>query len=117
MLYRWENWPTRLSLRKQRKVRAPLGSTRANGPPPQGEEQWNRENVQGIEPDAGNGRIRGAAGVKTAKLCAEQDQIGGQRIRKNAIGAQPRLSGRLLEAVSNGGPRGMIALDRTRLNG
>ncbi len=100
-----------------------MGSTRANGPPPQGEEQWNRENVQGIEPDTGNGRIRGAAGVKTAKLCAEQDQIGGQRISKrgnttrNAIGAQPRLSGRLLEVVSNGDPRGMIALDRTRLTG
>jgi hypothetical protein len=25
---------------------------------------------------SGTGEIRGAAGVKTAKLCAEQDQIG-----------------------------------------
>jgi len=41
------------------------------------EEQWNRENVQGIELSTGNGRTEGAAGVKTAKLCVEQDQIGG----------------------------------------
>lgn len=100
----------------ERKVRAPLGSTGGNAPPPQGEEQWNRENVQGREPDTGNGRVRGAAGVKTAKLCAEQDQIGEHR-PKGRVGAQPKLSGRLLEAVSNGGPRGMIALDRIRLIG
>ncbi len=42
------------------------------------EEQWNRENVQGRDLESGKGAFEGAAGVKTAKLCAEQDQIGEQ---------------------------------------
>ena len=71
---------------RTRKVRTPLGSTRVNDPPSRGAEQWNRENVQGNDPKYGNGSLWGfrkkvsrktyAAGVKTAKLCMEQDQIG-----------------------------------------
>ena len=43
-----------------RKVRTPQDSAGVNDPPPQGEEQWNRENVQGIDPKAGHGRPRGS---------------------------------------------------------
>ena len=46
----------------------------------------------------------GAGGVKTAKLCVEQDQIG-KHYAWSAL-----LSGRLLEAISNDGPRGMIVV-------
>jgi len=37
---------------------------------------------------AGTGALKGAAGVKTAKLCAEQDQIG-----KRLSAASTKLSG------------------------
>lgn len=47
-----------------------------NGHPAKAEEQCNRKNVRGYDPTTGNGRCRRAAGVKTGKLCAEQDQIG-----------------------------------------
>ncbi len=40
------------------------------------EEQWNRKNVHRIDQVFGNGRGLRADGVKTAKLCDEQDQIG-----------------------------------------
>ena len=53
--------------------------------------------------ESGTGDSWGADGVKTAKLCAEQDQIG-----KHYGVVRTLLPGRLLEAVSNGGPRGMI---------
>ena len=43
-------------LERERKVRTPNGSTGVNDPPPQGEEQWNRENVQSFDLLAGNGR-------------------------------------------------------------
>lgn len=39
-----------------RKVRTPYGNAGANGPPPKGEEQWNRKNVRGSDLLAGNGR-------------------------------------------------------------
>ena len=52
---------------------------------------------------SGTGDFRGADGVKTAKLCAEQDQIG-----KHHGVVRTLLPGRLLEVVSNGDPRGMI---------
>ncbi len=53
-----------------------MGSAVVNDHPSQGEEQWNRENVQGYDPKTGTGVLGRAAGVKTAKLCMEQDQIG-----------------------------------------
>lgn len=40
--------------------------------------------------DLGTGRFRGAAGVKTAKLCMEQDQIG-----KRKQPSQGLLSGKI----------------------
>jgi len=43
-----------------RKVRTPQGSAKGNALPPQGEEQWNRENVQGYEPESGNGSFQGS---------------------------------------------------------
>jgi len=45
---------------RERKVRASQDNTWGNAPPPQGEEQWNRKNVQGVEPSTGNGRLRGS---------------------------------------------------------
>ena len=52
---------------------------------------------------------RQVAGVKTAKLCAEQDQIGIHVVWLT------RDSGRLLEGNSDIASREMIALDRIRL--
>ncbi len=43
-----------------RKVRAPQDNTWGNSPPPQGEEQWNRENVRGNDLESGNGSSRGS---------------------------------------------------------
>ncbi len=43
-----------------RKVRTPFGDVEGNALPPQGEDQWNRKNVQGYELWAGNGRPRGS---------------------------------------------------------
>lgn len=51
---------------------------------------------------SGTGEFWGAAGVKTAKLCAEQDQIG-----KRLSTASTKFPGRLLEGESNFLPRGM----------
>lgn len=51
------------------------------------------------------GDLLGAAGVKTAKLCAEQDQIG-----KRLSAASAKLSGRLHKGYSNRALRGMTAL-------
>lgn len=62
----------------------------------------------------GTGDLRGAAGVKTAKLCTEQDQIGRHvRLRKQsnlAIEVRPArgLRVRSLEVKSNFNPRGII---------
>ena len=76
-------------LKPQRKVRTPYGSAGGNAPPPikqeeqpvlPGEEQWNRENVQGIDRRTGNGRsiasrwsensqtLRGARSNREARL-------------------------------------------------
>lgn len=52
---------------------------------------------------AGTGASWGAAGVKTAKLCAEQDQIGEQLSVAHVC-----FRVRSLEPSSNCGPRGMI---------
>jgi hypothetical protein len=49
------------------------------------------------------GGFRGAAGVKTAKLCAEQDQIG-----RRLSAARTKSSGRSLEGFGNKPPRGMM---------
>lgn len=53
------------------------------------------------------GDPRGADGVKTAKLCAEQGQIG-----KHYGVVRTLLPGRLLEVVSNSDPRGMIIISQ-----
>ena len=50
----------------------------------------------------GTGRFKEAAGVKTAKLYVEQNQIG-----KRLSAASTRLSGRLHKDISNGVLRGM----------
>ncbi len=50
----------------------------------------------------GTGGHEGVAGVKTAKLCAEQDQIGSR-----LSGTPMKTSGRSLEGHSNVLPRGM----------
>lgn len=55
-----------------------------------------------IQP-AGTGAGWGAAGVKTAKLCAEQDQIGRRIVRP----AHDLRVGSL-EGLSNQSPRGMM---------
>jgi hypothetical protein len=65
-----------LALKLKRKVRTSLSSARDNAPLPQGKEQWNRENVQSNDPFGGNGSLKGSDGVKTAKLCVKQEQIG-----------------------------------------
>ncbi len=52
---------------------------------------------------SGTGDPRGAAGVKTAKLCAEQDQIG-----KRLNAASIKFPGRSLKGISNDSLRGMI---------
>lgn len=62
-----------------RKVRTPHGSARANGP--RGSESFFRNSgtermSRALSLRSGTGDQRGAAGVKTAKLCVEQDQIG-----------------------------------------
>ena len=48
----WARWTDRCRglFSPLRKVRTPYGNTRGNAPPPKGEDQWNRENVQSIEP-------------------------------------------------------------------
>lgn len=55
------------------------------------------------------GDSQGAAGVKTAKLCAEQDQIGRQKSAASA-----KSSGRLHKGDSNIALRGMTALRAKR---
>jgi hypothetical protein len=87
-----------------RKVRTPQGSTGVNDPPPQGEEQWNRENVRGFSGWERETRkmqkgtryifkcsrcLSVVVGVKTAKLCAEQEQIG-----RRLSAARTKLSGK-----------------------
>ena len=52
----------------------------------------------------GTGELKGAAGVKTAKLCVEQDQIG-----KLLSAASACFRVRSLEGSSNWTPRGMLA--------
>jgi hypothetical protein len=72
MDYRWN--------KPQRKVRTPNGSTGANSPR---DDESHRRN-SGTERMSqvatilwpGTGGCKGAKRVKTAKLCAEQDQIG-----------------------------------------
>ena len=54
--------------------------------------------------EVGTGTLWGAAGVKTAKLCVEQDQIG--RHRKHVPVQSFRVGS--LEIESNFNPRGMI---------
>ncbi len=71
----------------KRKVRTPQGSARGNAPREfsqgapfgricrnSGTERMSRALIL----ETGTGVFRGAAGVKTVKLCVEQDQIGGQ---------------------------------------
>ncbi len=58
---------------------------------------------------SGTGDPRGAAGVKTAKLCAEQDQIG-----KRLNAASIKFPGRSLKGISNGSLRGMITTEFVR---
>jgi hypothetical protein len=92
-------------LKSERKVRTPKGSAGVNDPPSQDEEQWNRENVLvAVIRRAGTGAFRGANGVKAAKLCTEQDQIGEQLQGRLARSFRVRS----LELVSNGEPRGMV---------
>ncbi len=52
--------------------------------------------------DLGTGRSKGAAGVKTAKLCVEQDQIG------KLYSARGCFRVRSLEGVGNNTPREMV---------
>ncbi len=52
---------------------------------------------------SGTGDLRGAVGVKTAKLCAKQGQIG----KRYECGSH-QFSGRLLEVKGNFNPRGMM---------
>lgn len=54
---------------------------------------------------AGTGAREGAAGVKTAKLCAEQDQIG----RLFKCGQHEASGSDRKEKISNDFSRGMIA--------
>lgn len=61
-----------------------------------------------LSPRLGTGSLGGAAGVKAAKLCAEQDQIG-----RRLSAARMKSSGRSLEGPSNGSPRGMAASRHT----
>lgn len=59
-------------------------------------------------PKSGTGDFRGAAGVKTAKLCIKQDQIGRPRKRSQRRGLRVRS----LEGASNCSPRGIIIKEK-----
>jgi len=69
----------------QRKVRTPLGAVRANAPPSWGEEQWNRENVQGIDPFFGNGRSKGSCWSENSQT------LQGARSNRGAFKCGPRV--------------------------
>lgn len=83
----------RLKTRRGRKVRTPYGSAGVNDPPPQGEEQWNRENVRGIEPEAGNGKPRGSRRSENSQT------LHGARSNRGALStASVRLPGKIARA-------------------
>ena len=104
-------------VRCQRKVRTPQGSAPGNARAGQPDGKWHRKytarrssSPQGRErrrvrvKRCGKSAPRGRQRTWQAKPRTEQDQIG-----RRSRTARPKPPGRLLEAVSNAGPRGMIA--------
>ncbi len=65
----------------------------------------------------GTGDLKGAGGVKTAKLCVKQDQIGKRKTLSKEDLKERLVRGfrvRSLEPNSNVGPRGMIVESRVK---
>lgn len=99
-----------------RKVRTPHGIAGANGPPSQDEEQWNRENVRGIDPSTGNGTSKGSRRSENSQtLRGARSNRGAWHLARDdcqAIGlVRPARSFRVrsLKGASNRSLRGIVA--------